>query len=57
MRCAAGALRKLKLHPPPKKMDRGNWKVIITKPENRYMPEPLKEKKEKEAEEDPDGSL
>ena len=30
-------------------MDRGNGKVIITKPENRYMPEPLKEKKDKEA--------
>lgn len=38
-------------------MDRGNGKEIITKPENRDVPEPLQEKKEKEAEEDPDGSL
>lgn len=54
MRCAAGALCKLQLPSPPQKMDRGNGKVIITKPENRDVPEPLKEK---EAEEDPDGSL
>ena len=35
-------------------MDRGNGKVTITKSEDRDVPQPLKEK---DAEEDPDGSL